>query len=315
MIPAKSLWHIDHAHSAILDQPLPQLSNQIPLKSLYSLISLGTERIVAKGQVPQSMFEKMKVPYMEGNFDFPVKYGYSLIAESLEGKVYHLMHPHQDHVAADSSSLTEIPETLSPPRACLISNMETALNAYWDSEAGMEEAILIVGFGLIGYLIAGVLKLNGCHNIAVHESNISRIKLAKKLGFKLLHEEQGSAQFDLAFHCSASAEGLQTCIDKMGFEGRIMDLSWYGNGVVPLRLGETFHYNRLTIKSSQVSHIPVKMQAIWDFAKRKLKVIQLLSDPYWDAYDIPIIPFKESPALFEKIRQSKTDELTYILKY
>jgi len=252
---------------------------------------------------------------MGGGFEFPVKYGYSVVAQSSEGRKYHLMHPHQDWIAVNSDSITEIPVDLPDSRASLISNMETALTACWDGNAHPDETILIVGFGLIGSLIAGVLKCNGCMNICIDEPHAPRANLAQKLGFKVNTPDSPPQEYHLAFHCSATSEGLQSCIDKMEFEGRIIEVSWYGNRTSKINFGEGFHYNRLTIQSSQVSTIPGKMRDIWDFRKRKSEVMRILCDPYWDQYNIPIIPFDQSPELFEKIRRNELEELSYILKY
>lgn len=314
MTNAKSLWHISSGKSVISEAPLGLMPGKIVLHSLYSLISPGTERTVALGQVPSSVFDQMRVPYMEGDFDFPVKYGYSLVAESADGEVYHLMHPHQDRVVVDPGSLTLLPHHFPGWKGTLISNMETALTAYWDADPVQSEAILIMGFGWIGSLIAGVLKINGCTNVSVAEPLPVRAQLAKQLGFRIV-ENGDQDGYDLAFHCSATSEGLQACIDQMNREGRIIEVSWYGNRVSTLTLGEKFHYNRLTIRSSQVSGIPGRMQAHWDIKKRKEAVIRLLDNPYWDQYEMPVIPFEQAPALFEKIRKNETGSLTYLLKY
>ena len=316
MTIAKSLWHINSHHSAILEDPLKPVPGHIELKAVYSLISPGTERTVALGQVPRSLYEVMQVPYMEGGFDFPVKYGYSVVARSREGKNYHLMHPHQDVIIVDPGSLTELPANLPLWKAGLISNLETALTAYWDGEPDNRDKILLVGFGWIGSLIAGVLMLKGCQNLWVTESLPARSDLARRFGLQVINSIDASAQeFDLAFHSSSTVEGLQTCIDSLKPEGRVIEVSWYGNRASTLNLGGNFHYKRLTIQSSQVSMIPRKMQANWNIKKRKLEVLRLLEDSWWDQYEIPVVPFEDSPGIFDNLRNNKPVGLTCLLKY
>ena len=53
------------------------------VRSLYSAVSEGTERLVLAGKVPPNLHQAMRVPYMEGDFSFPVKYGYSLVGGRL----------------------------------------------------------------------------------------------------------------------------------------------------------------------------------------------------------------------------------------
>lgn len=312
MTIAKSLWHINSQESVILESPLIPVPNQVQLQTIYSLISPGTERTVALGQVPPALFEKMQVPYMGGGFEFPVKYGYSVVARSNDGRNFHLMHPHQDYLSVDPESIVEIPPDLDLWKAGLISNLETALTAFWDADPRPDEAILLVGFGWIGYLIAGVLKLQGCLDITVAEPITSRALLAKQRGFQVL----GAArEYDVAIHCSATAEGLQICLDNMKWEGRVVEVSWYGNRMTPIYLGGDFHYKRLSIQSSQVSQIPGKMKEEWDYKKRKTEVIRLLHDAYWDQLEIPVLPFSQSPQIFDQIRRNEPGSLTYLLKY
>lgn len=315
MPSSRSLWHIDAGHSEIRSQNLDPLPGQILLQSLYSLISLGTEKTIALGGVPGNVYDKMKVPYMEGSFSLPVKYGYSLVARSEEGQCYHLMHPHQDLVSVNPESLTPVPPGIPPSRAVLVSNMETALTAYWDAGPLKDEKIMIAGFGLIGALTALLLRLKGFQDITVYEPDATRTGLARRLGFHTGDPGFDPGPFDLAFHSSGNASGLQHCLEVMGPEGRILELSWYGRQKITLGLGEHFHINRLRIIASQVSSIPRNLQGAWNFAKRKQEVLSLLADPCWDRLEIEEVPFETSPAVFYKIRHSQTKGLTYILKY
>ena len=49
------------------------------------MISTGTERLVASGQVGKAFEGYMSVPHMQGSFDLPIHYGYSLIVEDSNG--------------------------------------------------------------------------------------------------------------------------------------------------------------------------------------------------------------------------------------
>jgi RNA polymerase sigma factor (sigma-70 family) len=52
---------------------------------------------------------------------------------------------------------------------------------------------------------------------------------------------------DIIIHASATAAGLSTAIAHAGFEARIVELSWYGEGTVPAPLGGAFHSRRLQL--------------------------------------------------------------------
>jgi len=314
MVSATSLWHINKDSSALRFEVYTFDQDKILLRSLYSLISIGTERIVATGKVPVNLYSQMSVPYMAGNFEFPVKYGYSLIAVDNEGKKYHVMHPHQTSILVNREDLCILPDDLSPKRAALISNLETACNGYWDGAPEMNEKILIVGFGLIGALTAVWIKLKGHRMVSVLESNSHRRKLAMNLGFNVI-DESGSGKFDLLYNTTSSSSGLQFCIDRANLEGRIIELSWYGARTVTLNLGESFHVHRLSIKSSQVSHIPVKMQGKWSIESRKQEVIKMLDADIWDDLLEAETSLEDSVHLFDKIRSGPIDPLSLIIKY
>ena len=58
--------------------------DEILIKTLYSGISYGTEKIVFDGQVPKTQFSFMRAPHQVGEFDSDLKYGYLNIGKVLE---------------------------------------------------------------------------------------------------------------------------------------------------------------------------------------------------------------------------------------
>ena len=317
-----ALWHVSRDSSTLKTtaSTLP-IAGNCEVQSLYSLISIGTERLVAGGLIPEALHDSMKVPYMEGSFSFPVKYGYSLVGkvtegpEKLKGKIVHLLHPHQDHCVVSPNDIFVVPAGVPAQRATLASNLETALNAIWDSGVSIGDKVLVVGFGLIGSLVARLLSQMPAVQVMVAEVDVARTHLARKMGFETVQATQLSKDFDLAFHCSSHEQGLQTCIDHTGVEGKVIELSWYGNKPVNIQLGGTFHSQRKAIISSQVSALPASRLARWDFYRRKQVVFELLKNKAFDQHISSPINFSSIPALFEKIRNNQADQLTYVVKY
>lgn len=314
--------HTSAKESEIRSIRLPDpRESEVKIESLFSLISTGTEQLVSKGLVPKALYDTMKVPYMKGNFSFPIAYGYSLVARvnapdsEFDQQIVHVLHPHQTEAVVSVNDLHIIPKGIPPSRAVLASNMETAVNAIWDSRVSVGDQSLIVGFGIIGSLIARLLSMMPAANITVVDLNERRIELAKSMGFKTASPEELEADFDIAFHCSSSSGGLQTCIDKTGFEGKIIELSWYGTRDVQVQLGGSYHSQRKQIISSQVSHIPPSRRARWDYARRRGIALELLKDPCFDAHIEQKILFKNLPQLFTRLRQSQVDALGYCVCY
>jgi len=316
------LWHESAVKSAIRTVDLPQGGeNQVLIESEYSLISLGTERLVAKGLIPHSISEEMQVPYMEGAFSFPCKYGYSLVGKVIHGPAgylgrrVHVMHPHQDHAWVDIGSVYTLSEGIPPQRAVLASPLETAINAIWDSEISVGDSILVVGFGLVGALICLVAAGIPGVQVQVHETNENRRSMAAKLGFGLYQEKFPRVVFDKAFNTSADEGGLQLCIDKTGNEGTIIEVSFYGVRQVSVMLGAGYHTGRKRIIASQVSRIPANRLVRWDYYRRKQLVFDLLKNDSFDSLMGESIPFTDSPDFFNTLRKGSIDAISVIINY
>ena len=318
---ATSLWHTSSSKSILQKEELGQIPRQkVLIQSLYSLISTGTEKLVAKGLVPVSMHQSMRVPAMGGDFIFPIKYGYSLVGKVVsngifKNKIVHLLHPHQDFLIVNKTDFSIVPTEIPAKRAALASNMETALNAIWDSKVSVGDKVLVCGFGMIGGLVARLLSLLPAVEVFIVEKNTFRANQATKMGFMV--NPKDIINFDYSFHTSGTSTGLQTCIDAVGMEGKIIELSWYGTKSVEVNLGANFHYQRKQIISSQVGHIPFTKSARWNYHRRKQVVWELLKNPVFDAHITNEVAFNESPAFFEKLRQDTLDGhgLGWVLKF
>jgi threonine dehydrogenase-like Zn-dependent dehydrogenase len=311
----KSFWHTSKKSSEIRTQNLEisSIENPIIIKSAYSAISLGTEKLVALGNIPTEMFAKMKVPYMSGDFNFPVKYGYSLVGQTPENNWVHVMHPHQNCEIVNSEDCYFLSDKTDLLVATQISNLETIVNAIWTSKVKANDRVLVCGTGSIGVLLAKTVKEYCKANVFVEENNpVKREKLVD-FGFQLCNTK---TDYDICFNVSASENGLQYCIDHCTTEGKIIELSWYGNKPVLLQLGGNFHYKRLQIISSQVSEIPIEMEKDFDFLSRKKLVEKLINLVDYKPLISNIIEFEKLPEFFEKIRKNQpNNDFITVVKY
>jgi threonine dehydrogenase-like Zn-dependent dehydrogenase len=320
---ANALWHTTYQCSAILEQELPDRNNHMLLiESLYSLVSLGTERLVASAMVPVAIWNEMAVPYMEGSFSLPCKYGYSLTGRVLKGpaefkgKTVHLMHPHQDKFWVNVASAYEVPSEIPAQRAVLASQVETAVNAIWDSRISLGDTVLVAGFGLVGAIIA--LLASGIPGVKVYilEKNEYRKETARKMRFDVLDKpEDNNEVFDAAIHTSGDEKVLQFCIDHIGRESQVTEVSFYGKKSVTLMMGETFHTGRKRIVMSQVSQIPSQKMNRWDLVRRKKLVFDILNDKRFDLLTGNIVPFEHAPVLFNQIRYGLINDISVVFQY
>ena len=110
---------------------------------------------------------------------------------------------------------------------------------------------------------------------------------------------------DIAFHTSSSSAGLQCAVDAVGFEGKIIELSWYGMKATQIELGGSFHHQRKQIISSQVGHLPSDKIARWNYYRRKELVFQLLQNEIFDQHISHSINFENSPEFFNQLRKGQ----------
>ena len=83
---ARALWYPRKGVAELRPAPLPRPQpGEALVRTLFSGISRGTERLVFNGAVGQSEWERMRGPNQEGAFPFPVKYGYCATGVVEEG--------------------------------------------------------------------------------------------------------------------------------------------------------------------------------------------------------------------------------------
>ena len=268
----------------------------------FSGISKGTERLILEGRVPASEHTRMRCPFQEGDFPFPVKYGYCLVGvveegpKEVVGRNVFLLHPHQTKALVPVSALNVLPDGLPPRRAALAANMETALNTLWDSRATAGDRILVVGAGVLGLLIAALAAELPGADVTITDIDPARRAVAETLGVSFALPSAAPKDRDIVIHTSASSEGLKLALASAAFEGRIIEASWYGDKDVPVPLGGAFHSQRLSLISSQVGAVAAPQRARWTYQRRMAKALALLRDDKFDALITGEIAFADAPA-------------------
>jgi threonine dehydrogenase-like Zn-dependent dehydrogenase len=315
MTAARALWLDAPGRAALRASELPPLADGWSrLRAIASAISPGTERLVASGRVPAEVAETMRCPYMEGAFSFPVKYGYSLVGRLDDGRIAHVLHPHQEIAHVRTADLRIVPEDVPPLRATLAANLETAVTALWDARIAPGERALVVGFGIVGSLAARLLSRVAGVELDVLERDDAKRALAESMGFHTIAAIDAGA-YDVAFGASGSAEEVPLALDAIGDEGRVVELSWLGTQEVRLRLGGTFHSGRKQLIASQVSHIPPHLRGRWDYARRTRLVFALLRDAAFDAHITRSVAFEELPSFYEELCTGGAGGLSIAVRY
>jgi NADPH:quinone reductase-like Zn-dependent oxidoreductase len=278
------------------------------VKALVSGISRGTESLVFKGKVPESEWARMRCPFQEGDFPFPVKYGYAMVGRIEQGPADRIgqrifsLYPHQSRFAIPATAAISIPDDVSDERAALAAQMETAMNTTWDAAPRIGDRIAVVGGGVAGCLIAYLCNSLPGTEVTLIDINPDRRQTAATLGIGFATpNEVLSTGCDLVFHASSTAEGLQLALSLAGFEATIIEMSWYGAQPVAVGLGGAFHSQRLTILSSQVGSVSPARRPRWDHRRRLSKALSLCADPRLDVLVADETPFAEAPERLPEI--------------
>lgn len=265
-------------------------------------ISRGTERLVFEGRVPESQWPAMRAPLQRGEFPFPVSYGYAAVGEvrdgpaALRGRRVFCLHPHHDAFVAPAAMCVPVPDAVPDRRAVLAANMETAVNVLWDARPMVGERALVVGAGVVGLLAAFLLARMPGLDITVCDIDPARRMIVESFGARFCLPEDVPGERDLAVHASASEAGLRLALSRLGFEGRLVEASWFGDKAPALPLGEAFHARRLSILSTQVGAVAPAMRGRRTHRQRLELALALLEDPRLDALLGPEIAFTDLPA-------------------
>lgn len=344
---ARALWYVKPGVVELRNVPLGQLEpGKVVVRSQFSGVSRGTERLVMNGLVPPAEHDRMRAPLQEGAFPFPVKYGYCAVGTveagppELKGRSVFCLHPHQTLFHAPAGMAVPLPDGLDPRRATLAANMETALNALWDSGAGPADRIVVVGAGIVGLLVAFLAARLPGADVTVLDPVESRRSLVEAFGASFssplagkvprhaaaghqgrgrggapLDVDRGVEKADVVFHTSASEAGLASAIEAAGMEGTVVEMSWYGDKKIAVPLGGPFHSQRLKLISSQVGQVSAGRRPRWDYRRRMDAALRLLLDDRLDALLTTEIAFDEAPIKLPALLAPDAPGLAPVIRY
>ncbi|MDD9959117.1 MAG: zinc-binding alcohol dehydrogenase [Gammaproteobacteria bacterium] len=300
----RQLWFTDSHKVEIRESQLDSLRpDQVLVKNLYSAISSGTELLLYRGQIPDSLaLDENLEAYKHADNSFPLQYGYSSVGiiedigkevgKFWQGKTVFGFQPHASHTLCNSDQLLIVPEDVDPQAAVFFANMETAVNLVHDGNPRLGDKCVVIGQGIIGLLTTSLLRLFPLAGNWAVENLEMRQEKSKQLGIsgvyssipeqsidtlkKQIGIEDGEGGADIVFELSGSPAALNLALELTAYGGRIVVGSWYGNKTAEISLGEKFHRNRISIISSQVSTIAPEISGRWNKPRRYEQTWEML---------------------------------------
>lgn len=337
------------------EEMAPPQGDELLIETIVSAISAGTEMLFYRGQVPAGMAADSSIAGLTGTVSYPLKYGYACVghicgtyarppapqpkpavadgqksAAGENGNHYFAFHPHESHFCASPQTLLPVPAGMPPQQAALLPNAETAVNLVMDGAPLVGERVMVMGLGVVGLLTTALLAQFPLAALITVDILPHRRRLARRLGASqtvdpgaaggtelrdaLADAAEGDG-VDLIYELSGQPAALDAAVSAAGFNSRIVVGSWYGTKAAPLRLGGSFHRNRVRLISSQVSSIAPHLGGRWTKTRRLQSAWELLAKLPVDALISHTFPLDQAAAAYARIDTRPEQTLQVILNH
>ena len=296
-------------------------ADELRVRSRYSAVSRGTETLVYTGGVPASEYERMRAPFQAGALPGPVRHGYANVGvveagphEWLGCEVF-CLYSHQTRYVVPVEAVVALPADVPPKRAVLAANMETAINALWDTAPGIGERITVIGAGVVGALVAGLAASLPGADVELVDIDDRKAPLGDALGVRFRSPAAAAGERDRVIHASGSEAGLAQALTLAGFEATVTEMSWYGTQAPRVPLGGAFHSRRLTLRASQVGGVAPGQRPRWSHHRRLALAVSLLADARFDALIDAEAPFERLPEVMARLADPHDPTLCQRIRY
>ena len=319
---ANAFWTVGKGRGEVRAESLPEpAADEVRVATLWSGISRGTEALIFLGRVPESEQARMRCPFQAGEFPYPVKYGYAAVGRveagpsGLAGRLIFCLYPHQDRFVVPAAAVLPLPDGLPPRRAVLAANMETAVNALWDTPVLPGQHVAVVGAGVVGALVARLAAAVPGTVVTLVDRDPGKAALAAALGIRFAGPDAALGDQDAVFEATGAPDGLVSALELAGEEASVTVLSWFGSSPVVLPLGGAFHSRRLTIRSSQVGQVAPAQRRRWNHRRRLELALELLRDPAYDRLISGESRFAELPQTMQHLSTTRDGTLCHAVRY
>jgi len=333
---ASQLWFTAPLEVEVRDVPIAAPGpGEVRVKTCYSAVSAGTELLLYRGEIPQSMALDSTLDHLQQSPGYPVQFGYACIGDvqaigsgvdaTWAGRRVFSFQPHASHFLALPQQLIAVPDDIAAQSAVFLPNMETAINLIQDGQPMMGERVVVLGQGVVGLLLSALLAHYPLASLTAVEGQRSRQQLARRVGVQTVcspaeaerpaQKEPDLCDADLIYEVSGHPQALNLAIGLSGYASRIVIGSWYGNKPVSVDLGGEAHRNRLQLMTSQVSTLAPALSGRWDKQRR--------FDLAWDMIRridpsqlvTHTLPLREAPALYQQLHEQQPDIVQTMFHY
>lgn len=311
----------------------PPAPSELLVETELSAISPGTEMLVYRDEVPAGMAADETLETLEGDLSYPTRYGYAAVGrvaavgsdvgDDWLGRQVFAFHPHQSRFTVDRDAVVPVPDGVSAAEATLLPIVETAVNFLLDGTPAVGERVIVFGAGLVGLTTLAALSAYPLDSLVAVEPQAARRERCSTVGADravtpsqtdTLFADREPAGADLAYELSGRPAALDDAIGVVGYDGRVIVGSWYGDKRAPLALGGQFHRNRITVESSQVSTLAPRDRGRWTKHRRLETALDTLQTARLGDLVTHRVPFEDAPDAYRAI-DGTADTLQVLLSY
>lgn len=333
-------------HAEIIDQPdVEPGPGEVLITTRYSGISAGTELTAYRGTNPylSHRWDADTRLFVEGEptHSYPLDgWGYEEVGEissvgagvdaALVGRLVWGAWGHRSTAirTAEWAEHRMMPGANDDVVGIFAKIGAIALNAVLDADLHVGETVAVFGAGVPGQIVAQLARLNGAR-VVVIDLVEQRRDLAMALGahealdprvtdvatrLKQLTDGRGA---DVAIEISGSYQALHDAVRSVAYSSRVVAAGFYQGGGTPIRLGEEFHHNRVSVVGSQISGVAPALQHRWDEIRMSQTVLELESSGSLQLAPLVshTVAARDAVGAFEMLDSADSDVMQVVLDY
>jgi 2-desacetyl-2-hydroxyethyl bacteriochlorophyllide A dehydrogenase len=308
--------------------------DQVVVETQRSAINAGTELLIYRGEAPTDLPADETIDALDGDLSFPVRYGYAAVgevvttgdavAEAWTGRRVFAFNPHDTRFAVDPDAVIPVPDDCSAEAATILPSVETATSLVLDGRPRVGGRVVVFGAGVIGLATIAILAGFPLDRLVAVDPLADRREHALRLGADeairpdaapAVLDDRDPSGADLVYELSGRPQALDDAIAVAGYDSTVVVGSWYGTKRAPVDLGTTFHRDRISIESSQVSTLAPASRGRWSKGRRMDLALDHLRDLDVESLVTHRVPFSEASEAYRLLDDRSDDPLQVLLTY
>lgn len=330
----QSLYFTEPRETELRTTSFVPADDEVVVETRVSAINRGTELLLYRGEVPTELPADETIDALGGDFSFPLRYGYAAVGEITAtgqaidgdriGQRVFAFNPHESRFPTQPDALVPVPDDVADETAALLPAVETATSLVLDGRPRVGERIVVFGAGSIGLCTIGVLSAFPLDRLIAVDPIADRRERALEMGADetLTPDElptatanEGLDGVDLVYELSGRPAVLDDAISVAGYDSRVIVGSWYGIKQAPLDLGTSFHRDRITIESSQVSTLSPECRGRWTKERRIDTAFDHLRSLPVESLITHRVPFTDAPSAYRLLDERTETPLQVLFTY